>query len=326
MGEYNGVIGGVSSIVTDGFMPWWHGIDGTVEAEFGDESLTVDDAYKRALDWTVTKRPVFVDTGWDLVQDENRCAVVRQDTGQILGHHSDSYGTLQNSVLRDLGNALKSVGDVYAKSAGGLFGDKVTWLLCKLGEDRYFADSDERLQSYLALSTSHDGSLSLTARTTSVRIECMNTFDMHMQGTSAIVTLRHTSKVEDRIAQATKVIETAYDHQNALDDQIRELLDTEYSRTQYHNVLVPKIAGDKPETDGRALTLWEGRKDGLLASYERPDQANIAGTAWGAVMAVNSWELWGQQVRGSTRLESQAKRALTGKFPLTEQARELVLS
>jgi phage/plasmid-like protein (TIGR03299 family) len=325
MGEYNGVIGGVSGIVTDGFTPWWHAYDGTVEAIIADENLTTDDAYDKALNWQVEARALSYEASdGQVIEDLDHCAIVRADNDRLLGIHSDTYGITQNDELRKLGNAIKGAGyTVYAKSAGSLYGDKVTWMLVKLGEDKSF--DGEHLQSYLLLASSHDGSLPLSARPTNVRVECMNTFDWAIKGTKSLVNIRHTRNAADYVAAAEHTLSVAYNHFNAMDAEIQQLLDKPYTHDQYRDELVPVLVGEQPTDEGRSQTIWHNKRDALLLSPQRDDQANINGTAWGAVMAVNSYELWGATVKGG-RLASQAKKAINGTFPMTEVARSVVLA
>lgn len=332
MGQYNNVTGGVSSIVANNFKPWWEGIDGTVDTVHVDGHLSPRDAYKLGgLDFQVLERDVTIDIG---IGDEptntiivpSHKALINEDTRAVLGIHGRDYGLLQYEVLCEFGEALKLVSEeVDVRSAGTLFDTKVGWMLFKLGEDSHFLGGDERIAKYLAVSTSHDGSIALTARPTDIRIECMNTFAMH-ESDKAVVKLRHTSRVADRVAEAKMVVSAAYNRSHDLDAEIEALLSTSWSETSYKNALVPAL-NPRPavEASDRTKTLWEKRQDGLLGAYDRADAANIKGTAWGAVMGVNSYEIWSQTVRGSSRPESQAKRALTGKFPLTQKARAMVL-
>jgi phage/plasmid-like protein (TIGR03299 family) len=336
MGEYNGVVGGVSSMVST-FNPWWKNMPNTIAFDqFDDDgSLTPRVAYERALNWRVELRDIYIpittdgpygvsQIDWKLV--EGKKATVKTDDDTVLGVVSENYGVTQNIVLCEFAEALKTYGDVQVTSAGSLFDFKQVWMLAKLGADRHFADNgDETIQQYLMIATGHDGTLALSARPTNVRVECMNTFAWAMRDKS-IVTLRHTANVDDRLAAARQVITEAYNHQDQMDEEIRRLLDTSYGRRQYVDYLVPTLAGERPDSEGRALSMWERRRDGLVAAYERPDQQNIVGTAWGAVMAVNSYENWSAQLRGTDRATYQARKALRDDFPLTQQARQLVLA
>jgi len=329
MGEYNGRIGGVDSIVARGFAPWWEGMDGTVAVTHVEDEISPREAFKLALDWLVVERPLFV-AGYDSDGDielqavPNKKAVVREDTGVVLGVHSESYGVVQNEVLCELLEQIKLVGDdVQIRSAGALFDGQVTWMLAKLGEDTHFAGQDETIAKYLLAASSHDGTVALSTRNTNVRVECMNTFDWAIKESPATVQLRHTSKVSDYIEQAKAVVRMAYSHSVDIDAEIRQMLATPLSAEEFRKHVIPEIAGKQPRESesARTHTLWENRTDKLWAAYNRPDQANITGTAWGAIMGVNSYELWSQTVRGISRNESQAKRAINGDFPLTQKVR-----
>jgi phage/plasmid-like protein (TIGR03299 family) len=312
--------------ITDG-TPSWYGDDRR------DGTLTVREAYESALDWKVERHPVHVNLGTEeaprYVLDATRIAIVKADEDKVLGIHSTSYGMVQNSTLLDFAEALKSVGDVYARSAFTLYDDRVAGMLVKLGEDKHFGDRDERIASFLLVTTSHDGSFALAARPTRWRGDCMNGFDWAIKGSTALVTLRHTRKVADYLGQAVRTIKAAYNHYDAIDREIEELLnEIECDRKTYLDTVVPALVGPKPDDDAskRKVTLHENKVDGLVAAWDRPDQANIAGTGWGAVMAVNSFENWTQGVRGTTRAEAQARRAVRGDYPLTGRARKLLLA
>lgn len=335
MGEFNGVVGGVSNIVAVDFKPWWEGISGTVDVQHVDgRHLSPREAFERTLNWQVLERDLYVDIGigdegQTLITVPNKKALIREDSRAVLGIHSGSYGKVQNEMLCEFLEALKIVGDhVQVKSAGELYGGHVVWMLAKLGEDKHFLGGDERLARYFAVSTSHDGSLAFSCRPTDTRIECMNTFAMHL-GDSSDIILRHTSKVDERLEMAKKTLDALYAHSAELDAEIEALLSTEYSAASYKDIVMPDLNPKPRAEDGiaippRKLTNWVNRQEALLNSYMRPDQANIDGTAWGAIMAVNSYENWAQRIKKGSRSENQAVKALRGNYPLTARARQLV--
>ncbi len=338
MGEFNGVVGGVSNIVAVEFNPWWEGIEGTVQVQHVDgETLSPRQAYERVLNWQVLERPIFVDTAIDdepqnLVVVPNKLALIRDDLRTVMGVHSDSYGKVQNEMLCEFMEALKIVGsDVEIISAGELFGGPVVWMLAKLGEDKHFLGRDERIARYFAVCSSHDGSLAFGCKPTDTRIECMNTFNAAVSGGDGWdIKLRHTSGVDDQLKVAKRTLDGLYAHSEELDREIEELLSTPFAASDYRDIIVADINPEPEPLKGETkvsptrLTNWEKRRDALLGAYERPDQGNITGTAWGAVMGVNSYENWMQQVKRGTRAQNQAVKALRGHYPLTQRARTLV--
>lgn len=339
MGEHNGVVGGVSNIVAVNFKPWWEGIEGTVQVQHvNGETLSPREAFERVLNWQVLERDVYVDIGVNaegttFQKVPNKLALIRDDTLAVLGIHSDSYGKVQNEMLCEFMEALKIVGsDVEIISAGELFGGPVVWMLAKLGEDKHFLGRDERIARYFAVCSSHDGSLAFGCKPTDTRIECMNTFAAATSSGGWDIRLRHTSNVDDHLAVAKRTLDGLYAHSADLDREIEELLNTPFTAAQYREVVVADINPEpeplKGETKVSPIRLgnWEKRRDGLLNAYNREDQANIVGSAWGAVMGVNSWENWEQKVKKGTRPQAQAVKALRGHYPLTARARQLVQS
>jgi len=335
MGERNGVIGGVSNIVAVEFKPWWEGVQGTVDVIHVDgRTLSPREAFELTLDWQVVERPMFVDVGIDdepqkLVTVPNKKALVRTDTRFILGDHSDSYGLIQNEIMCEFMEAIKIVGnDVEMVSSGELFGGPVVWMLAKLGTDKHFIDRGERLARYFAVSNSFDGSAKFRCTPTDTRIECMNTFAMHL-GETADIELRHTSKVDERLALAKLTIDALYAHSAELDAEIEQLLSMPFADSEYERLVVADLNPKPAVEDGiaippRKLTNWMNRQEAFLNAYKRPDQENIKGTAWGAIMAVNSYENWAQRIKKGSRSENQAVKALRGNYPLTARARQLV--
>lgn len=339
MGEHNGVIGGVSEIVAVDFKPWWEGIEGTVTVDHVTGHLTPQEAYERVLNWQVLERDVKVDVAIDdepeqLITVPNKKALVRSDTKHVLGIHSRDFGTQQNEVVRDFLETIKLVNsDIEVISSGGLFDGEVVWMLAKLAEDKHFLDRDERIAKYFCVSNGHDGKHALRAAPTETRVECMNTFAMYEQCPADVV-IRHTKNADARVKEAKLILDNLYAHSAQLDAEIAELLSQPFTEAEYKGRIVtalnpkpaPELVDGAWKITPRKLTNWEKRRDGLVAAYYRDDAANIKGTAWGAVMGVNSYELWSQKVVGTSRPENQARKALTHQFPLTQLTRQLVAS
>jgi phage/plasmid-like protein (TIGR03299 family) len=66
--------------------------------------------------------------------------------------------------------------------------------------------SDDLIEQYLFLTTSHDGSGSITAAFTPIRIVCANTLNAAMYRKSNTVKIRHTSGAKERLEEAHKLM------------------------------------------------------------------------------------------------------------------------
>jgi phage/plasmid-like protein (TIGR03299 family) len=320
--NYN-TIGGVETMMSARFTPW-HGLsEFKIRTEdritSGDKALNLG-----GINWRVNER-LLSDILPNPLANEHKMRI-RESDGAILGIGSPRYGLIQNDALAQLSDAIIQFRpDAHIESCGALFHGKVTWMLIALDDEvRTFANGDEKQFRYMLVYTSHDGSKPFAVRFTNVRVECMNTFSMAMGKANQMVhTIRHTSNAAQYIYEAENAVKAAVQTFDLLDIEIERLLMAEMSQRETVD-LFKKVMGDRPDEKGRAMTLWDNTFDAIVAEFKADHNDNIRGTAWGAVMAVNGYELWGQTVRGQKREEKQFKALLDGKYPLTEKALALV--
>lgn len=344
-----GNIGGVDSMMSARFTPW-HGLsdmkvrtdervtdvdyafdlgkinwtmEGTLLSTYlgdianiiNDHAIIVDDAAKQRLDALLSL---------DLA-DEHKL-VIRQDTHAVLGVHSDRYGVIQNDVLKLLVRpVLEFRPDAHIESCGALFKGKTIWCLVRLDDETktFGRNGDEKQYRYLLFYTSQDGSKPLAVRFTNVRVECMNTFSMAFGKASQLVqTIRHTTNATQYAAQAESALKQALETFDLLDMEIEALLNTPLNSAGVNNVF-KGVLGERPD-EGRSLTMWTKAHDGMHDEWNQSFNSNIKYTAWGAVMAVNGYELWGQSARGQTVAEKQFKHLLGGDYKLTQKALAMV--
>lgn len=289
---------------------------GDIANIINDHAIIVDDAAKQRLDALLSL---------DLA-DEHKL-VIRQDTHAVLGVHSDRYGVIQNDVLKLLVRpVLEFRPDAHIESCGALFKGKTIWCLVRLDDETktFGRNGDEKQYRYLLFYTSQDGSKPLAVRFTNVRVECMNTFSMAFGKASQLVqTIRHTTNATQYAAQAESALKQALQTFDLLDMEIETLLNTEHSKQDTFNVF-KSVLGERPSEQGRSQTMFDKAFDGIVGEWNADHNQNIRGTAWGTVMAVNGYELWGQPARGQTVAEKQFKHLLDGRYKLTEKALAMV--
>lgn len=191
----------------------WHGLGTVVE-----EAPTPYDALCLAnLNWDVaftngvggqveypsmmegdTVRPVHAND-WKLV--------VRMDNNDVLGCVSKNYSAIQNKTVADFAEALAEGNDIVkVESAGSLFGGKRVFYLLK--SESFDVGANDEVVPYILLSNSHDGSLSFSARPTSIRVVCDNTLTWALNGSNRnIFRLKHTKNLMANINEARKALE-----------------------------------------------------------------------------------------------------------------------
>ena len=184
----------------------WHGLGTYVEGQ----AMTAAQAIEAAsLDWEVVTEPVYrgpVYRGGIAFHNviEGKRAVVRQDTDEVFGVFSDGFTPYQNLTCFDLIDAVTGSGDATIHTVGSLFGGRRVWMLCKLQGD-YRLDNGEKLESFILLDNSHDGTAALRMRLTSVRVVCSNTLGAATSSQAAFAA-RHTSGIMGRVSEARDLL------------------------------------------------------------------------------------------------------------------------
>ena len=189
----------------------WHGLGTYVEGQAMSAAQAIEAAH---LDWEVVTEPVYrhiPSTGWtfgnganDFKEVDGKRAVVRQDTDEVFGIMSDGYTPLQNRAAFDLIDAVVGTGEASIHTVGSLFGGRRVWMLCKLQGD-YRLDNGEKLESFILLDNSHDGTAALRMRLTSVRVVCSNTLGAATSSRAAFAA-RHTSGIMGRVSEARDLL------------------------------------------------------------------------------------------------------------------------
>jgi phage/plasmid-like protein (TIGR03299 family) len=164
-----------------------------------DHPATVSEALMAGgLDWEVDTVPL-VPAGEPHTEISHRVAVVRRDrqpgeTGRVVGVVHPGFRPLQNREGAMMFDALLGRGERIYHTGGYLKNGEVIWLMAKLpGEIR--VRGNDVLETYLLFTNSHDGSIGIDIRLTTVRVVCQNTLSMalHKKNTAGKVFRRSHS-------------------------------------------------------------------------------------------------------------------------------------
>jgi len=309
----------------------WHGV-GTILNHYP----TSAEAIKYAgLDFTVEKRPLFtydtqnneanVDT--DIVIPElsvpDYMATVRKDTEQVLGVVGKDYEVVQNTEAFNFFDAIVDGEGIFYETAGALGNGERIFITAKL-PDYIEVCNDDLIEKYLFLTTSHDGSGSITAAFTPVRVVCANTLAAALQNMQRTMKIRHTANAADRLKEAHKVMGIT----NKLADQLQDMFNTwakikitdPHLKNLIQLAMVPNKEVLKALKDGNHDELSTQFKNSVDAVYEyaltSPTQTldTTRGTVFGAYNAITGYF---QNVKDYKNSEAKAKSILFGGIAQT---------
>ena len=193
----------------------WHNLGQIVQ-----EYPTSEEAIKFAgLDYEVEKSPLFTkgagiienSNGIEMIDSElevpNYFANIRTDNNTVLGVVGKDYHIVQNREAFSFFDAIVGGGDgILYETAGALGNGERIFITAKLPDYIRVGNGDDITEKYIFLTTSHDGSGSITAAFTPVRIVCQNTLNASLKNMSNVVRIRHTAGAIQRLEDAHKVM------------------------------------------------------------------------------------------------------------------------
>jgi len=193
----------------------WHGLGKIVE-----KYPTSEEAIRHAgLDYDVAKTPLFtkgsgivetangIEVGDNELTVPNYFANIRTDNNAVLGVVGKDYQIVQNREAFSFFDAIVG-GDegILYETAGALGNGERIFITAKLPDYIRVGNGDDVTEKYIFLTTSHDGSGSITAAFTPVRIVCQNTLNASLRNMSNVVRIRHTAGAKQRLEDAHKVM------------------------------------------------------------------------------------------------------------------------
>lgn len=177
--------------------PAWHGL-GIV----ADHIMSVDEAFKLALQWKVAKQALYRQFNGDIPAAAAKLlkqlsAAIPEGLGVVLGRKTPvgmltvredvdffdptgdlglvgpDYSVIQNEAVCEAAKAIVGGIDAQVETAGSLCNNKRGFLVARFPTDMNI--SDDICRPYILLSWSHDGTMSLEVKFTTIRVVCMNT-------------------------------------------------------------------------------------------------------------------------------------------------------
>lgn len=216
----------------------------------------------------------------------------RTDSNLPLGLVSSQYKIVQPiEVLEFFRDMVGSI--AHLETAGVLRNGAHYWALAKM--DGEFNIAGDKVNQYLLLASSADGSLATQARLTSVRVVCNNTLQLAQRG-KANVSVRHNSifrpeSIKAELANSNEAFKT-------FEQTAKALAAIKLGSAKAQSIFTSILGGDEKNPSraaARALALFEGA--GIGAELE-----SAKGTAWGALNAVTQLMDWETARTGDARL------------------------
>lgn len=287
--------------------------------EQGDESnhypgpIPVEDVHRRLFNFRLLEGTGTY-TAWDgdrpvTFTDESRKAIMRSDTGQVLGvfklgYQPHEYGEWLVTNVARLLDADLAIG-----SAGLLRDGAQAWVQIELAETREVAGIQYR--PWLTAATSADGSIATDYIRGNQLVVCDNTLSAALGSAAVHVKTKHTRRSIGRLQDARDALGIVTEVGDEFDAAVRALLDEKVSPRRFQKFVTAFVNPDGVEKETGQMRT---KRDALSALWIDDERVTPwRGTAYGVLAMVNTWAHHIQTVRGRSRAEANMARVVAGK-------------
>lgn len=306
----------------------WHGL-GQIVTDYP----TSAEAIKQAgLDYEVIKSPLYTNASniidpsdnLEIVNNEvnvpNYFATIRTDNNAVLGVVGKEYHIVQNREAFSFFDAIVGGTDgILYETAGALGNGERIFITAKLPDYIRVGNGDDITEKYIFLTTSHDGSGSITAAFTPVRIVCQNTLNASLRNMSNVVRIRHTSGAKQRLENAHKVMGLANEFSNQLEDIFNNWAKVKVADNEVKKMIQFALCPNKETlqhlkagNDDELSTVFKNTVEDAFAYAMTSDSQQMnttKGTLFGAYNAVTGYY---QNVRSYKDSEAKLQSIILG--------------
>lgn len=301
----------------------WHSLGQIVQ-----DYPTSEQAIQHAgLDFQVIKCPLFTtDSENDNISLTENIPVpdyfanIRTDNNAVLGVVGKDYQIVQNRDAFSFFDSIVGGGlGILYETAGALGNGERIFITAKLPDYIRVGNGDDITEKYIFLTTSHDGSGSITAAFTPIRIVCQNTLNASLKNMSNVIRIRHTSGAMQRLENAHRVMGIA----NTLSNQL-EFIFNQWAKIRVKDEEIKKLielalcpnketlSNLKKDNQDELSTVFKNMVDDafLYAMVSESQQmATAKGTLFGAYNAVTGYF---QNVRKYKNEEAKLQSIILG--------------
>ena len=192
------------------------------------------------LNWNVRTESIQTESG---ITIQDKIALVREDTNDIVGVHSGGYRPFQNQELFELLDKVSNMTGLELTKGGCFKEGRRVYVQMKSADLRLGTDL---IKGYLTGINSFDGSTSLAFGPSNVTISCMNSFFAAFKQLNTKV--RHTKNMVIRIDEICKGLEGVLAQEQVMFGDITRMSETRFDDVIKESV-TRQLFGIKPEVD-----------------------------------------------------------------------------
>lgn len=263
----------------------------------------------------ITTATHFADDGMPMrwVVQADRQGIVRNDTQAVMGLFKDGYQPhqYQEWLLDQVGLILDD--DLSISAAGLLRGGAQAWVEVSVPETMHTPEGFAFRPNLLAC-TSFDGSMATTFKRTVTATVCDNTLAAALGEHGQQYKVKHSRNSQAKIADVRDALGIVYSMADDFAAQVAQLCNVKVTEGQWQQ-LVEQLAPMSDTMAAGAKGRAETKRVQLARLWSTDTRVQPwAGTAFGVLQAVNTYEHHVANVRGAGRVERNMEKAIRGFY------------
>lgn len=254
-----------------------------------------DEVLKNAgLDFEVGREPLYTAQGREIRSKFQR--IRRMDNDVTLGVVGRTYKPMQNRDLLGIADRLVQNDHIAWDRIGMVGQGEKLYASFKL-PDTYHIDGWDDLDQYIYLTNTHDGSGGVKCIPANVRFGCTNQFAFHMSQLRQAginprdLTIRHSSKMDERIGQFERAIGLVDTLNNNFAHQAAELMSVEMTEADKATFYIDALGLTTDEKLVDADNEW-GLKTRGLNTFNHLKELEKSPTNNTSAMRDTAWQSW----------------------------------
>ena len=251
------------------------------------------------MDYTVAMCPLEANIPNSLEPSslDGKYVTYRTDNHAALGVVSKNYELVQNAEAFDFFDSIIDRGEAIFETAGVLGKGEKVFVTAKLPSD--FRVNGDECNMYLLLTTSHDGSSSVIAGFTPIRVVCNNTLVASLKSLKNSVNIPHFRGAKEKIALAAELMNISSVYTSEVNDIFEQFSKVKMSDEKIKNYISDVLRPETPVkelNDEEQIEKTSTRFNNLVEkvytfALSHPTQTTKAaeGTLWGAYNSVSGY-------------------------------------
>lgn len=281
------------------------------------------------LNWDVRKEPIFTADGHEITS--HKCV-----RGDIDGRPTDfsimknSYAVVEFPDAFAFAHQITDSSDLAVDSIGYYRGGRRGFCSLRIPQGITVGGVD-KVEAYLRIISSHDGSTPVVSQVDFVRTACTNQLAGALRDKNlARYTIRHSGEdplSRGRLEDARESLGLAF----AEIDEFSRIADRwaqeELTRDQVYAITDSLFPYDEKDDSKQAVTRAQNSRDAVLETFDTsPAQQGLGSTAWAYLQAATEWRQWDERKDSDKRAtafldgsffrwENQVRQTITTALP-----------